>query len=267
MTNLLIGSKIKYSRYNYKDTMNRVLPITIIVLVGIGILSGAFWFLKGRSTPIPQANENKGKEETLKELLVSQKPYASLTPRADGRELHLVVSKLPKDASAMEYELVYTVESGITQGVPGNVKDIAGKTSVERDLLLGTCSSGKCRYDEGVEQGTFTIRFRDTKGKLVYKFETGFNLQQNPAKITSIDGKFTLSGTMPKGYYLTMGTFGLPDTAPGEVTGGPYGVFTKASGKVTAVVSLGINIQVYATSWKALTDNKTSTLGVFAAIE
>ena len=132
---------------------------------------------------------------------------------------------------------------------------------------MGTCSSGKCRYDEGIEQGTFTLRFRDSKGKLVYKFETGFNLQQNPAKITSIDGKFTLSGTMPKGYYLTMGTFGLPAAISGNVVQGPYGVFTKASGKVTAVVSLGTNIQVYAASWKALADNKTSTLGVFAATE
>ncbi len=247
--------------------MNRVLPITIVVLVGLGILTGVFWFLKGQSKPVTQTSETKGKEETLKELLVSQKPYASLTPRADGRELRLVVSKLPKDAAAMEYELVYTVESGITQGVPGNVKDIAGKLSVERDLLLGTCSSGKCRYDEGVEQGTFTLRFRNSKGKLVYKFETGFNLQQNPTKITSTDGKFTLSGNMPKGYYLTMGTFGLPDTAPGEVTEGPYGVFTKASSKVTVTVSLGASTQVYSAGWKPLIDNKTSTLGVFVGTE
>lgn len=248
--------------------MNRVLPITIVVLIGLGVLTGAFWLLKGQSKPNPQVSENKGKEETLKEIPLSQKPYASLTPRADGRELHLVVIKLPKDAVTMEYELVYQVESGITQGVPGNVKDIAGKSSIERDLLLGTCSSGKCRYDEGVEQGTFTLRFRDSKGKLVYKFETGFNLQQNPTKITSTDGKFTLSGNMPKGYYLTMETFGLPDTAPGEVTGGPYGVFTKTAGKINAAVSLGGKTFVYDTKkWSMLENNKTSVLGTFISLD
>lgn len=247
--------------------MNRVLPITIVVLVGLGVLTGAFWLLKGQSKPNPQVSETKGKEETLKELSINQRPYASLTPRADGRELHLIVTKLPKDAAAMEYELVYQVDSGITQGVPGNVKDLAGKSNVERDLLLGTCSSGKCRYDEGVEQGTFTLRFRDVKGKLVYKFETGFYLQQNPTKITSTDDKFTLSGNMPKGYYLTMGTFGLPDTAPGEVAEGPYGVFTKTSGKVNATVSLGGKTYVYNTKkWTMLENNKTSALGTFISL-
>ena len=77
-------------------------------------------------------------------------------------------------------------------------------------------------------------------------------MQQNPTKITSTDGKFTLSGNMPKGYYLTMETFGLPDTAPGEVTGGPYGVFTKTAGKINATVSLGGKIYVYNTKWAIL---------------
>lgn len=242
--------------------MSKNLSIALVVLVGLGIVTGAIWFFtKSEGTDKEQAEEEE--TVTTKDLPISERPFATLTPRADGHELHLVVTKLPTDVQSMEYELVYQVESGITQGVPGTVKDLGGKSTIERDLLLGTCSSGKCRYDEGVEEGTFTLRFRDSKGKLVYKFDTGFNLQQNPTEIESVDGKLSISGTFAKGYYLTMGTFGLPGTAPGEPTAGPYGVFSKSASKATGTVSLGAKTYVYTTKWIEVVGNKTSTLGTF----
>lgn len=245
----------------------RVLSIVLVVLVGLGII-GAVWLLRGVSPDEKEKVTATEKEETtLKELALEERPYVSLTPRVDGRELHLIVAKLPKDAVSMEYELVYQIASGITQGVPGNVKNITGKSSIERDLLLGTCSSGKCRYDEGVEEGTFTLRFRDNKGKMVYRFETGFHLQENPKEIISTDDKFKLSGSLPKGFYLTMKTFGLPGKLESKVVDEPYGVFTRVAGKVSAAVILGVKTQVYTSRWIPLADNKTSALGTFVAVE
>lgn len=245
--------------------MSKNLSIALVVLVGLGIITGAFWFFT-RPSGLPQENQEQKEEAVLEQLPLEERPYTSLTPRADGHELRLVVTKLPAGAKSMEYELVYQVESGITQGVPGNVKDIAGKKSIERDLLLGTCSSGKCRYDGGVEDGTFTLRFRNDKGKLMHKFETGFRLQQNPIKIESADGKLSISGTFPKGYYLTMGTFGLPGKAPEGVTAGPYGVFSRAGGKVSGTVTLGTKNYVYTTKWMMLEGDKTTSLGTFISV-
>lgn len=246
--------------------MSKNLSIILVVLVGLGIVSGAVWFLTKSSGAPTEISEQK-EEVALEDLPLDERPYATLTPRADGHELHLVVTKLPNTVKSMEYELVYQVESGITQGVPGNVKDISGKSTIERDLLLGTCSSGKCRYDEGVREGTFTLRFRNDKGKLVHKFETGFSLEQNPTKVVSFDRKLSISGTFPKGYYLTMGTFGLPGKAPGEVTAGPYGIFSKTGGKVSGTVSLGTKNYVYTTKWMMLEGDKTTSLGTFVATE
>jgi len=66
-------------------------------------------------------------------------------------------------AASMDYELIYSTSDGGQQGVPGTVK-LTG-TDIDRPLLLGSESSGKYRYDAGVEQGTMTLKFRDASGK------------------------------------------------------------------------------------------------------
>src|SRR3990167_8098863 len=116
--------------------MKKVLPIFLIVAVGLGIATGVFFFLKGGSNSSEEGNSTPSdtrKEEVLKQLAVEESPYVSLTPRADGHEFHLSVAKIPSGVENLEYELVYKVASGVTQGVPGTVK-VVGKKSIERDL-------------------------------------------------------------------------------------------------------------------------------------
>ncbi len=248
--------------------MKNALPIIVIVVVVLGVLGGAFWFLKG-STKAPQQTTDEEVDDTpLKVLTVEESPYVTLTPSADGHNFHLTISKVPSNTKTLEYEMVYTVASGVTQGVPGTIKDLSTET-IERDLLLGTCSSGKCRYDEGVNDGTFTVRLRDSKGKLVSKMETQFHLQKGEAKLTSADGAFTytLAKASKAAYYLTMGTFGIPSAAPGRITTGPYGVFSTDM-KQPGTVTLG-NGDIYeysGSSWSKLTGGKASSLGVFAQV-
>lgn len=250
--------------------MKRWLVIFIIVLIGLLTAGGAFWLLRGDSKPQDVGEEKPVKEETVKELPIEERPFVSLTPRLDGHEFHLEVSDIPSGTESLEYELVYKVASGVTQGVPGTVK-LSGKTSIERDLLLGTCSSGKCRYDEGVEKGMFTVRLRDEDGKLITKLETEFHLQQDGKSLTSGDGKFSISSTgLGKStFYLTMGTFGLPGKAPGKVTSGPYGVFTKGGTKVSGTVTLDGSGTLYGwdgRKWVELAGGTTSSLGTFIRI-
>lgn len=250
--------------------MRRILIIFIIILIGLLTAGGAFWLLRGDSKPQNAEEDKPIKEETVKELPIEERPFVSLTPRADGHEFHLSVSGIPNSADSLEYELVYKVASGVTQGVPGTVK-LSGKTSIERDLLLGTCSSGKCRYDEGVEKGMFTVRLRDDDGKLISKLETEFHLQQDGKSLTSSDGKFSISSASfgKSTFYLTMNTFGLPDEAPGKVTSGPYGTLTKGVTKVSGTVTLDGSGTLYGwngSKWVMLDDGKTSFLGTFIRV-
>lgn len=246
--------------------MNRKLLIFLVIILGIATAGGVFWFVKG-VTQKPTTTTSSQKEAVLRELPLASRPFASMTPRTDGHEFKLAVSKIPAGTDAFEYELVYKNSDGVTQGVPGSVK-FKGATTLERNLLLGSCSSGKCKYDEGVEKGTLTLRLRNADGELIAKLETGFHLQQG-GLLSSSDGNFKLtsSSLSAKTFYLTMGTFGLPMSAPGEVTADPYGVFTSGKTSVSGTVSLGSG-QIYVWSggkWSLLVDGKTSSLGVFVA--
>jgi hypothetical protein len=202
-----------------------------LLLLGIGVLVLilVFVFIKNFS-------KEKGvvDEEVAIEIAFKDRPVASLTPSEDGHWLNLKVDKIKvAKSSSLDYELLYTLPDGRTQGVPGTV-DLKGKTSFERKLLLGSESSGKFRYDEGVKEGSLTVRIRDSKGKLLAKFSTKWHLQSNETDLTSVDGnfKYTLTGK-PKGmFFVTMETFGLPSyeetDLPASVESGPYGVFSSS---------------------------------------
>ena len=207
------------------SNFKKFLPI-ILFVVGLIVVILVFVFIKNKKT-----TETVDDNGTLVELAFPDRPFASLTPTADGHYINLKIEKLnvPK-AVSMDYELLYSLPDGRAQGVPGTaeLKDI---TFFERKLLLGSESNGKFRYDEGVEEGSLTIRFRDSKGKLLAKFSTKFHLQSNVTELTSVDTNFTYTlDKKPKGiYFITMETFGLPTGSNvTSVASGPYGVFSSS---------------------------------------
>src|SRR5258708_23213522 len=130
----------------------------------------------------------------------------------------------------MDYELVYKANNGTTQttqGVPGTIQ-LNGATSETRKLLLGSESSGKFRYDQGVENGTFTLRFRDSSGKLLGKLTTDFHLQSGTTALSSVDGsfKYTLKSSVPGVvFFVTMQSFGTPNSSDVVVFSNGWAIF------------------------------------------
>lgn len=206
--------------------MNKIKKYLPIILIVVGVLVAVavyFLVIKKPVEPVEDAGS------TLIEVSLKDKPIASLTPSADGHWLKLKVDKLIGSAASMDYELLYELPDGRTQGVPGNIV-LSGQSEITRDLLLGSESSGKFRYDEGVKLGTLTLRFRNDKGKLMVKFTTKFHLLSKTKDLTSVDEKFTygLNKVPVKDFFVVMETFGLADETITSVAGGPYGVFTSA---------------------------------------
>jgi hypothetical protein len=212
--------------------MKKKFPIIALALVVL--LGGGFFLLRSRKAEPVSAPEPEG---VLLETPLAEKPYVVLTPRADGKEFTLDISRI-KNAKTIEYELVYLANS-LSRGVIGSV-DLQGETEISRKLLLGTCSRNVCTYDVGVEEGTLTLRFRGPEG--VRKFVTEFHLQQGDQELTSVDGNFSLEGAFSSGaFYLTMATVGLPEETKGEVLAGPYSVFTAGSQTVrNGTISLNL---------------------------
>ena len=208
----------KLKRFFMNPVFKKYLPF-ILLGVGVLILAGAFLLIKN-------SKEGGNEDETVKEIPVEQRPIVSLIPSGDGHWLKLKIEQIKVEgAVSLDYELLYTLPDGRVQGVPGTVKI---KGDVIRDLLLGSESSGKFRYDEGVETGSMTVRFRNLKGKLIGKLSTKFHMQTGVKELTSADGKFTYSpDKISKGvYYVTMETFAEPNPSTVVVYKDGYGVFS-----------------------------------------
>ena len=160
--------------------MKKFLPL-ILLLIGAVVLVGAFLFVKsGRDNSSTQ-------EEERTVLIPSEKmPSISITKSKDGHYINLKIENLgllsPK---SLDYELLYELPGEEQpQGTNSSV-EIIGKTSFEVEILLGTESSGKFRYDEGVEKGTLTLKFRDEKGKLIGRTRTEFDLASGKLETSS----------------------------------------------------------------------------------
>jgi len=236
----------------------------ILLGVGVLVLVVGFLFMKGGKKDEAMEDE----DANVAEVPVDKRPYTTLTPSEDGHWLTLKLTDLKFDAESVEYQIVYTLPDGRNQGVPGTPILLSGTKDIERKLLLGTESSGKYYYDENVKEGTLTLRYRDSKGKLIGKLSTKFHLQKGDEKLTSIDGKFSfeLDEALKDSYFITISTFGLPKALDGQVEEGPYGVFTSTEDDVSGTVSLGGKVMYFGESgeWEELTDS--SGVGVFVGV-
>lgn len=202
-----------------------VLIIVLAILVVAKSLNGSV------ATPTPK------EKEVVLDLPQSQWPLVTLAPVTDtkipnslGHLLNLKVQKINvTGAASMDYLLVYNTTTGGQQGVPGTIK-LTGM-DVDKNLLLGSESSGKYRFDAGVSQGSITLTFRDEKGKSLGKVASDFHLQTGDTELTSIDCKFTYTlDKVAKGvYFVTMPTFLEPEVSSVVIWKDGYGVFASDS--------------------------------------
>jgi len=238
--------------------MKKFLPL-LILLLGVGVLVGAYFFIKGRG------DKQEEVEEEVAEVAFDKRPVASLKPSSDGHWLKLQIEKLGELGESMDYELLYQLPDGRTQGVPGSIT-LGSESTIERDLLLGSESSGKFRYDEGVKEGTLTLRFRNSKGKLTAKFLTEFTLTSDTKSFSAIDGKFKYElAKASKEFFVVMNTFGAPSGYSGQPIAGPYGIFSSVESSAPGSVSLsGGKIQAYmGGKWSSLEGTNASNIGIF----
>lgn len=199
------------------QNLKKYLPI-ILVLIGLLVVGGAAYFVLGRGG----SDESVDEDEQVAEIPADMRPTATLTPTEDGHYLNLKISDIRIEAASLDYEILYVTGAGITQGVPGTA--MLNGSPVEREILLGSESSGKFRYDEGVKEGTLTLRFRNEKGKLVGKLSTQWHLQTATDTLTSTDDKFKFElDEESDAWFIVMQTFG-PYKEGSKMM--PYGVFS-----------------------------------------
>src|SRR3989344_253176 len=183
--------------------------------------------------------------------------YATLTPRRDGNALILNLKRTAAYDS-FAYQLTYTDKNGIDRGA-GSLDtwiDLKKKGDFEQELLLGTCSQGftegkeHCVFDEGVENGTLTLRIR--KGQQPYRMLYQWHLQKPDISLgilTSGDNHFIYKTQIDRndltliGFSVVNDLSGAPKLPEGkEVLGKVYNLSAPiarelSSGSVTLELS------------------------------
>ncbi|MFH0943076.1 MAG: hypothetical protein V1810_02765 [Candidatus Beckwithbacteria bacterium] len=227
--------------------MKKVLYLLLIFVFTIS-LSGC----KKKASPTVQTPTRP--VETINQLAVADRPFVTLTPRSDGKEVVLGIDAV-KNAATVEYELEYQAES-LIQGVFGTIDFAKEPTPVAKNLLFGSCSKGKCKYDEGVSGGSLTLRFEG--GDQPYVLKSDFNLQNmfdRQGIFTSKDIKATLdvgkTGLASGTYVIIASTMGLPQAVTSQIIAGPY-AFLAASSPVLSNATISIKSKEDLTEAKLL---------------
>ncbi|MBI2019897.1 hypothetical protein HYS94_00545 [Candidatus Daviesbacteria bacterium] len=223
-------------------TFLRLHKTTVILIAALILLvGGGFVAFQKFSTP-------SGPPEEVDLIFDPEGPYALLHPRRDGNALVLNLTRTSSYES-ISYELAYTsladetsveagksteeegkVEGVIDRGVKGEIDTKDRKGAYEQEILFGTCSKNVCKYDQGVENGTLTLRIK--KGNKVYRMIVQWHLQQPDVALgilTSGDAHFNYKTGAERevlanvGYSIINDLTGVPKLPSGkEVLGKVY---------------------------------------------
>lgn len=143
------------------------------ILVGIGIII----FIIGIFVVI-RTISSSGQEEIVEEIptptialpTISSDISVDLTPKSNNTAVALKIKGLPAEVESVEYELTYTTGAGLPRGVLGKITVKSGEKEISRDdIVLGTCSSGKCVYDTGATSIDLVLKFNTPDGSSVFR--------------------------------------------------------------------------------------------------
>lgn len=134
--------------------------VVVIILVAV------YFLVFGKTKSATQTQTTPTAEEqaiTMK----SEDIGLTLSALPGNKEVVMKISDVSK-FSSFEYEMNYdAVVNGETvpRGAIGSGDVKSGDASITRSITIGTCSSGKCKYDLGVKKVSFLIRLNLKTGK------------------------------------------------------------------------------------------------------
>lgn len=142
------------------NKQNIIIIAVIVLILGGGVFVATRLMNKKSTNTIQETTPTPAMEKLSEDVKVS------LTPSSDKRKVVLKISGMQGKYTGLEYELSYNTNKG-PKGTLSGSKPLplsSGQDEFTRDITLGTCSSGKCTYDEGVGKITVIIKFYKEDG-------------------------------------------------------------------------------------------------------
>lgn len=133
----------------------------VVVFLAVAILGYLFFFSKKSSPKIADTSE------IIEEVIPTISPEnlgLKLTARGDKKAVKFVISQA-SSIDQLEYEITYIAKGDIPRGIIGSMSG-TGENEIESKFFdLGSCSSGRCKYDEGVTSVKFVLKITKKDGK------------------------------------------------------------------------------------------------------
>lgn len=148
--------------------MNKKILIIVLFLV-IVAAAGGYFVLSNNKSSKPQEVTEQSQEEVIPTIAPSELGF-TVDVRSDKKAVKFSLENI-KDISSVDYEISYLAKGNIPRGAIGHVEVKEGASTLESNYIdLGSCSSGKCKYDEGVTSVKVILKINKTDGK-VYQSE------------------------------------------------------------------------------------------------
>ena len=143
--------------------------VGVIVVIAVALI-GAFFFLSGSKSQSPQATTGDQTENVKK--ISPEDIGLSFSLKDDKKAVILKITKL-NGIKSFEYELDYNAivtEEGETNEVPRGVLSTidvtSGDSELNKEILLGTCSSGTCKYDKVTSDIKLVLKVNYSNGEV-----------------------------------------------------------------------------------------------------
>ncbi len=148
---------------------NKILVGAIVVIVVV--LGAVFVFTrsKGAQTAPPAGDQTQNVKK-----LSPQDIGLTLSLRADKRAVEMEIGKLT-GVKSIQYEADYNANakdpdtgelSNVPRGVVSSDIDVSGQSDIKKEILLGTCSSGTCKYDDVTSDIKFILKIVYDSGEV-----------------------------------------------------------------------------------------------------
>ena len=144
-----------------------VIPLAIVISIGLVV------FFINFNKPKHKPKQENPQDEILpkSEIIptVDANVVVDLTSK-NNKEVLLNINQISSGTKSIEYELSYLAKGDLPKGVIGTIQ-IKNENTIERKITLGTCSSGKCVYDQGVKKIKVSLKFIGDYGSRIFEKE------------------------------------------------------------------------------------------------
>lgn len=155
---------------------NKNVFIAVGVVILLIVVGGGYYFFSSSSKKLEtKVSQEDQQEEVIVPTLSPKDVGLTFVARSDKKAVKFSLTEA-SDIKSIDYEISYTAKGDIPRGAIGHLDVKPTDKKVETNYIdLGTCSSGKCKYDEGVESVKLILKIAKNDDKS-YSVEDSLSL-------------------------------------------------------------------------------------------